>query len=402
MRVRLQTNHGEFVLEHDSAPTVGALLRLHGIPLSSVWTYQVQHTDPAGEPGHRRAVFVPATGSAPDPGPPGEILARVSRNIDLPGLVGAASTAARPVPEAVTEWAFPSAEVGAFRRVHAQMTAGECLDFVRRSVLDVLGRWPADKGRRVVVGTSGGGDSNVLVSALMESGFFEPEQVVPVMMLGIPDWDTQLGNAQELCRAHGIELNVVTESETARLSGTKDLQATKEIFTECFPDADLEFLGTWLLRRVLSRYAAERGIGYVAIGANREDLVGEHLARVSRGLLPLPAPFRRIGDVTFCYPIWKVPKKIGDGAYPAFSLENYENRNPSFSPGRSVFYYLAYWIPELLPGMDNTLLDGLSKLADKDAEPIVWDEDLSEFICREGSTAEQRSRWQDFLNRVER
>ncbi|WP_333767619.1 hypothetical protein [Streptomyces sp. IBSBF 2435] len=402
MRVRLQTNHGEYLLEHDSAPTIGALLRLYGIPLSAVWTYRIDAQPGVGAPGHRRAVFVPASTALPgDAYDDTEIFARVTRNINLPGLLGSETSSARLAPEATTEWTFPTPDSGAFQTVHSQMTASECFEFVRRSVTDVLDQWPADPTSGLVVGTSGGGDSNVLLSTLMESGFFRPEQVVPVMMLGIPDWDAQVDNARELCGAHGIELNVVEESETARLAGLKELGSVKKVFKDSFPDADLEFLGTWLLRRVLSRYASERGIRFVATGANREDIVAEHIARVSRGLLPLPAPFREIGDVTFCYPIWKVPKKIGDGAYPAFSLENYENRNPSYSPGRSIFYYLAYWIPELLPGMDNTLLDGMSQLADKDPQPITWDEDLRDHVCREGSTAEQKNRWQEFLEKVE-
>lgn len=344
---------------------------------------------------------MPASTARPGEADVDEVFARVTRNINLPGLLGMETANARLHAEATTEWTFPTADSGAFQRVHTQMSAAECFEFVRASVTDVLKQWPGDHGSGLVVGTSGGGDSNVLLSTLMESGYFEPERVVPVMMLGIPDWDAQVDNARELCRAHGIELNVVEESETARLAGLKELGSVKQVFKDCFPDADLEFMGTWLLRRVLTRYAVERGMKYVATGANREDIVAEHVARVSRGLLPLPAPFRKIGDVTFCYPIWKVPKKIGDGAYPAFSLENYENRNPSFSPGRSVFYYLAYWLPELLPGMDNSLLDGMSKLADKDPQPITWDEDLRDHVCREGSTQEQKRRWQEFLEKVE-
>lgn len=401
MRVTLQTNHGEFTLEGEGAPTLGALLRLHGIPLSAVWTHRVERSEPDAT-GRRRAVFEPASTAAAPNGSAGDaVYARITRNINIPALLGTDSASARVCPDPTTEWTFPSRDSGAFHRVHCQLSAHECFEFVRRSVLDVLGSWPGEPGQGLVVGTSGGGDSNVLLSTLMESGFFAPEQVTPVMMLGIPDWDAQVDNARQLCQAHGVSLQVVEEADTARLAGLRTLSTVKDVFVECFPDADLEFLGTWLLRRVLSRYALERGTRFVATGANREDIVAEHFARVSRGLLPLPAPFRRIGDVTFVYPIWQVPKKIGDGAYPAFSLENYENRNPSFSPGRSVFYYLAYWIPELLPGMDTTLLDGMSKLADRDPTPITWDEDLRDHVCHEGVGEQARTRWEEFLRRVE-
>ncbi|MGI9099059.1 MAG: hypothetical protein ACR2H2_11335 [Solirubrobacteraceae bacterium] len=38
----------------------------------------------------------------------------------------------------------------------------------------------------------------------------------------------------------------------------------------------------------------------------------------------------------FVYPMCEVPKKIGDGAYPRRSLENYETRTPSVAAGRSA------------------------------------------------------------------
>ncbi|MEE1752745.1 hypothetical protein [Streptomyces sp. SP18CS02] len=392
MRVRLQTNHGEYLLADDTAKTLGALLRQFGIPLSAVWTYR---TTPLGD-GRRQADFLPSTTTGDGEE---EVIARISRNINIPGLLGHETTSVRPVENASSEWTFPSPDGGAFQRVVAQMTAEECLAFVKQSVARTLEAWPQDVPHGVVVGTSGGGDSNALLSAMIESGRFEPSQVRPVMMLGIPDWDTQVDNARQLCGSLGTELRVVDEAEAADLCGIRGIADARDHFLELFPDADLEFLGTWLLRRVLSACARQAGVQAVALGANREDIVAEHLSRLVRGLMPLPAPYRRIGDVLFTYPMWQVPKKIGDGVYPSFSLENYEARNASFSPGRSVFYYFSYWMSELLPGLDVSFLDGASRLAERE-QSIVWDDSLDDYVSSGGIAEDTRKRWGRFLDAV--
>lgn len=394
MRITLQTNHGDYVLASDSAETVGAQLREFGIPLTAVWTYQ---TAELGD-GRRHARFVPASaGGAEADG----TIARVSRNINIPGLLGKETTSIREVEQASTEWTFPTADSGAYHRVHAHMSPEECLDFVRHSVQSVLASWPADAPKGVAVGTSGGGDSNALISAMVESDFFDSNAVRPVMMLGIPDWDTQEENARQLCGFLGVDLRVVEAAEAAELAGIRNIADARDRFRDSFPDADLEFLGTWLLRRVLFACAQQAGHSAVALGANREDIVAEHLSRLVRGLLPLPAPFRKIGDGLFVYPMWKVPKKIGDGIYPSFSLENYEARNPSFSPGRSIFYYLSYWLPELLPGFDLSLMEGMSRMAEKE-NSIVLDDFLQDYISAEGVDPKTHERWGTFLHAIRR
>jgi hypothetical protein len=117
----------------------------------------------------------------------------------------------------------------------------------------------------------------------------------------------------------------------------------------------------------------------------------------------MPAPYRRIGETLFVYPMCQVPKKIGDGAYPERSLENYEQRTPSISAGRSVFYQLAYLIGDQLPGMDMTLLTGFSDLGARAAaeqDPIRYDERIGDYVAHDMATEEQSERWSRFLDEV--
>lgn len=328
------------------------------------------------------------------------VYARVTRNINIPALLGIETTSVRTVSEATTEWTFPGPAEGAYGRIIAQLTAEECLLVVRESVDRVLSAWPGPGKSRFVVGTSGGGDSNILMSALLESSYVDAADVFPVMMLGIPDWDTQVDNARDLCASLGVELTVLDGERAADLANLVCFDEVKETFTSLYPDADLEFLGTWLLRKVLSAYARSVDCAAVAFGANREDILSEGIARLARGLPPLPTPYRRIGDITILYPMYRVPKKIGDGAYPTYSLENYEARNPSFSAGRSLYYYLAYCLPGIAPGIDVTLLDGFEKLSASAADAYVQDPENLEFYVKDSFTPGQQDKWRQFLGAV--
>jgi hypothetical protein len=117
----------------------------------------------------------------------------------------------------------------------------------------------------------------------------------------------------------------------------------------------------------------------------------------------MPAPFRRIGKEVFVYPMCEVPKKIGDGAYPRRSLDNYEARTPSVAAGRSAFYQLAYLLADHLPGVDMTLLSGFNRLGTERAaqrDPIVMDSELGDHIADRMSDTDQRRRWAALLAEV--
>lgn len=399
--VDLETNHGLYRLEGRPGDDIKSVLDRFSIPLSSVWTFVVDTLAELSDVRQARRVrFVPADTKVESPELDGKILhARVTRNINLPGLLGMDAQFVRSVPGATTEWTFPTSEDGAFKRIRSQLTAEECSDFVKQSVAEVVRAWPADLRHDVVVGTSGGGDSNVLLGALMSVSEIQRFRVVPTMMLGIPDWDTQVDNARQMCSSVGLELRVIDADETARLAGVASLSDLRHDFRTTYPDADLEFLGTWLLRKVLGASAHGQDIDCVATGANREDVIAEGIARIVRGKPPLPAPFRRIGDVNFVYPMYQVPKKIGDGAFPTFSVENYEARNPSFSPGRTVFYYLAYYLADLAPGVDVDLLNGLCALGNSMPEQFELSESIADYVVKDSPTVERLATWKAFLDR---
>ena len=65
-----------------------------------------------------------------------------------------------------------------------------------------------------------------------------------------------------------------------------------------------------------------------------------------------------------------------------------------------LYYYIAYAISEVCPGLDLTLLEGFSKLAAKEKKPIIKEQTLNDFVCKDNFTAEQLRKWKDLFDLV--
>ncbi|MFI7537274.1 hypothetical protein [Streptosporangium sp. NPDC049376] len=263
-----------------------------------------------------------------------------------------------------------------------KMTSDECKTVIADRVGDTI-RTHLPQGARLVVGVSGGGDSNALLyglSRLRDHGV----QVHPVILKGIPDWDAGVPRAQELCETYGLDLRVMTAEEVKALLGIpEDGLPLIDRFEKEFQGDDFEFMGTLLIRLALTAYARQLDTEYIVTGVNLEDIVCENLFRVSSGMKPAGFPVRRIGDVTLVYPLWLCPKRIIDGCFPKFSLENYDARYPCFSLGRNLYYSVVYNLQSTFPGYLEQLARGMSELSLKDPVEYVYRESLGFHTERE-------------------
>jgi tRNA(Ile)-lysidine synthase TilS/MesJ len=202
-------------------------------------------------------------------------------------------------------------------------------------------------------------------------------QVHPVIIQGIPEWDAGLGRVRELCDLYGYHLKVMGPNEVRDLLGiphdAMDLMAR---FNAEFCGDDFEFLGTLLIRLALIKYAKEMGVRYICTGLNMEDILCEALYRVCTGKRPCAVPVRKIEDTSLLLPLWLCPKRIIDGCFPKYSLENYETRVPCLSLGRNLYYSLAYYIQSQVPGIVEQLLHGFSELSIRDPVTYSFDDEL--------------------------
>jgi hypothetical protein len=118
---------------------------------------------------------------------------------------------------------------------------------------------------------------------------------------------------------------------------------------------------------------------------------------VMQGVLPLPFPRRTIDGITINYPLYQCPKKIIDGCYPKFSLENYEDRYPSILPGRAILYYMAQSMNTAIPGIEFDFLNGLQKLSETCSSEEFSRNPLFGFSTIGTVSLEQQKRWQNFI-----
>jgi tRNA(Ile)-lysidine synthase TilS/MesJ len=262
-----------------------------------------------------------------------------------------------------------------------KLSPEECRSIIADRVGDTI-RAHVPAGADIVVGVSGGGDSNALLyglSQLKDHGI----TVHPVILKGIPDWDAGVPRAQILCDNYGLELTVVEADDVKELLGVaRDSVPLIDRFEHEFQGDDFEFLGTLLIRLGLSRHARSLGTPYICTGVNLEDIVCENLFRVSSGLKPAGFPLRPIGEVRLVLPLWLCPKRIIDGCFPKFSLDNYEARYPCFSLGRNLYYSVVYSMQSQFPGYLEQLARGLSTLSMRDPVEYTYHEQLGFHVER--------------------
>jgi tRNA(Ile)-lysidine synthase TilS/MesJ len=262
-----------------------------------------------------------------------------------------------------------------------KLSPEECKEIIAARVGETI-REQVPAGSTIVVGVSGGGDSNAMLYGLSQLRDHDIT-VVPVILMGIPDWDAGVPRAQELCENYGLELSVMDENAVKGLLGmADDGVALIDRFEREFKGDDFEFLGTLLIRLALSARARELGTSYICTGLNLEDVLCEGMFRISTGLKPSAIPARPIGDVTLVFPLWLCPKRIIDGCFPKYSLDNYDARYPCFSLGRNLYYSVVYAMQSQFPGYPEQLARGFSEIGSREPSDYVYNEQLGFHVER--------------------
>lgn len=262
-----------------------------------------------------------------------------------------------------------------------QLSPEECRFVIAERVADMV-RASMPEGGKLVVGVSGGGDSNAMLHGLTQLAGSGVE-IHPVIIMGIPDWDLGVPRARELCATYGLDLTVIEEAQVGSLLGiAPGTGSLIDRFEREFKGDDFEFLGTLLIRLALMRHARDIGASFIATGLNLEDVLCEALFRVSNGMKPAPFPARDIGEVKLLFPLWLCPKRIIDGCFPKFSLQNYEARYPCFSLGRNLYYSVVYAVQSQFPGFAEQLARGLSQVSLADPVRYTFDEQLGFHVER--------------------
>src|ERR1041385_8570207 len=240
--VSVVTAHGRQPLPSHGDERVIDVRNRRGVPWSGVSVYRVPKA--GGEP--QLCSALDATLSELDDA--SEILLYFNRNVN-PFMFSLARwktvESADPNGPDATEYLYQrldnarsSAEV-----YLKKLSPPECRQAIALRVAETV-RESLPAGSHLVVGVSGGGDSNSLLYGLSQ---LEDHDLTihPVIIKGIPDWDQGVPRAQELCKSYGLDLRIMDEGEVKGLLGIpRDSTPLIDRFEKEFPGDDFEFLGT--------------------------------------------------------------------------------------------------------------------------------------------------------------
>lgn len=391
MQVEIICHNKEYNLKIDNLNlTLKEICILNGIPFQSVSFYFLKNKNYIVFTGLHKPLYELKDIAE-------KIIIRPDRNINFKDLI-CKGTSITKIENSVAEYTFSDpSDLSVLKLI--EMNDQDCHKYVQREVTNFLNNDIKEiTDQKIIIGVSGGGDSNTLIRSFIESGKVEPEQIVGVMMLGIPDWDLGKPRAEEICQKYGVELRFVTPEEVNTLLGRKnDNSDWVTDFENNFPDVDLEVLGTLAIRLSLSHIAKMINAQSVVIGLNLEDLLSECFLQVMKGMMPLPFPERQIDGVNIWYPLYMCPKKILDGCYPKYSLQNYLDRYESKLLGRAIPYYIAQMMHVIYPGVEFDIIRGFKELSLSNKNFTNYDVGLG-FSTLTPVNLNERIRWEKFLN----
>jgi len=317
--------------------------------------------------------------------PSGELYAFYQRNINpFQNRIGDMALAPAENGEPTSEFIYADPRIIGRTAVLKQLSAAECKASVASCVAKVL-RENVTVGSKIVVGVSGGGDSNALLHAFSQFDDYKIE-VYPLILKGLPEWDSGVVRARELCKNYSLPLIEVDESEFRTMMGYKKSAVNFfDHFMKHFPEEDFEFFAIHLINSALVFKAKEIGAQFICKGSNLDDLLCDALYSLANKspFRSLPVhPFRGVNSIS---PLWMVPKKIIDGCFPNYSIENYQERYPSFAPGRTLYYQMSYNILSYFPQMAELILQGSAHLANQLIQDVEFDESFGFEIVRSAS-----------------
>lgn len=237
----------------------------------------------------------------------------------------------------------------------------------------------------IVVGISGGGDSNTLVESLTNfssNSSLKKEFVFFTIVLD-PIWPSSAAErAAELCRKHNVKHHVYGTKEIEALFGMKNgLDECYREYCERFGNNTSHFFGTYLISLLARKLCTEYKADEYILGFNREDLLADMLYSMMNGQKPLEFPIRRFGNIKLLMPLWEVPKVVLDACYPKYSLSNYKEREKDESTfQRNIIYYLAHGVDDVYSNLGLSLMQGVRKIFDNDWPVLKHEEDFDLYV----------------------
>ncbi|UOB16508.1 ATP-binding protein [Abyssalbus ytuae] len=389
MDITFNTAHGKFGLDIPNYNiTLIELCKFNNLPFQSICFYKKNNKN---ELEIIKDVYTHTINDLKDNNIV-EIILQPNRNINFSKILNKDILIQNINENFSSEYTFQSSNFQEI--VNVEFNPDECFRYIYKCTNDFFNSIDIDD-RKIVIGISGGGDSNTLLKALINCDKIDKNQIIAVMCTGLNVWDSAKERAKYICNEAGVELKFVESREICDIIGKRRSENWDEAFFEVFEDSDIDALGTLIVRKVLQHYVEKHNAQAMVTGLNLEDLLAESFFQITKKKLPLPFPIRTIDNIPLWFPLFEVPKKILDGCYPKFSLENYEQRNADKLINRAVPYYFSQMTSSILPGYEFDLLNGFKELSKLNTSPFHYDEKLG-FEVTEPVSEELIGKWKYF------
>jgi hypothetical protein len=371
--IKLKTASQEIILKSFDELTLEGVLRINRLPMGLFQAYIID--------SERKIKPIPLNINLKDIGENYEVILQCIRNIDLRQVLPQ-KISYRKVNNPIT--LLHDINIGEDKcteTIH-QIDEMAAREIVATKTEEFMKKY--SYASRIIVGVSGGGDSNTLIKSLKEFLIKNKsdKKYICFTLIFDPIWPKSAARrASELCRENEVEHFIYEDEDIEKiLKMTGNLKDFYNEFSEKFGNDATEFFGTYLVSLIARKLCKKYETNEYCLGFNREDILSELLFSLINGYRPLSFPVREFGPVKLLMPLWEIPKKILDACYPKYSIENYQERAGVTTFQRSIIYYLAHSIEDVYSNLGLSLMKGVQKLFVNSWSRLNYDEELDLYI----------------------
>ncbi|KKR32376.1 MAG: hypothetical protein UT65_C0002G0022 [Parcubacteria group bacterium GW2011_GWF2_39_8b] len=369
--ITIKTASEEIAVKTDDSLTLEEVLRTKRIPSNLFQGYAKMGEEVRPIPLNTLIFVIPFEE---------KIMLHCIRNIDLKDVLPQKTFYNKVENPVITIPEFNFGDDGCSQTIHElnpdsakELVKGKVIDFVKKN----------SSFNTVIVGISGGGDSNTLAQGLKALTLENSnKRFIFFTIIFEPIWPTFAADrASELCLTHGLTHHVYRNEEIEKLLEMKEsLSNFYKEYSEKFGNNTSHFFGTYLISIVARKLCQEYHTNEYILGFNREDLLSDLLFSLMNGQKPLAFPVRKFGSIKLLMPLWDISKVILDACYPKYSFSNYQERKEDQSTyQRNIIYYLAHSIEDIYPNLGLSLMKGIEKIFSNQWSELRQEDNLDIF-----------------------